>query len=761
MDEKELQKIIANDTIEHRKELVALLIEYKHKARGCVFKHLGWPNGFMADFERNGQSRVRNVLIVSGQEKTEEIIRKALECSSEQLRGNPVFSKLDCYVFGEIGNVEELCDYAEYQLNITLTIYDIKDITSQTIAAGLVRRYADTGTEQRHVPFTIDRNKKIIFDLFSTGATVAGIKNSFVSSYIQLALYDNEKLTPVKLKETVSLNLKNMSDAVFDSSLRMEMESDHVEYHDGHCFLKEDFKQYMDGVIDTTSATEKRLFEQFDQCLARYGLQDLSKKVMEKIVAIYQTHYSGEADPFNSHDKSEKREKTLYNALVRMILNKGQDVEASRKIANELLGVVGESEYLNKTSLTQMFTGMFNSGQLEEYMNRQQRIVVLDTQILLNLLCLLYQDVEYDDTIYDSTVMLWKQLKESKDYVTIYTTSGYVDEVAKHLCEAMSISRFLSLPYVRDLGKSKNVFFNFYLYLIEKEDMGFESFEDFIGQMLNCDDVIPNSNNARKVLFLEIINDIFEAANIQIKTLDTPEDYNQYLEAYKLVMNNCNMWYKNPGAINKDILCSYYLSDDSNFINSSTMMPETPFLVTLDRTMWPYMQSIVAKFDRKRYYVYPPVKFANRLSVMNMKIDSSKINYNVICLTENNYNANSETMSMMDIIAKLINVGSINDLETPRELAAIKREQQDDVESKDFATKNNDSMPIDVVLTDIVRHYGSMGKAHMQLLGRLFSNNEKTAALIAFLKKYCKLYVLYGVSQRKENMFKELDELIS
>ena len=57
-------------------------------------------------------------------------------------------------------------------------------------------------------------------------------------------------------------------------------------------------------------------------------------------------------------------------------------------------------------------------------MNRQQRIVVLDTQILLNLLCLLYQDVEYDDTIYDSTVMLWKQL------TALYGSCGLVSIMA-------------------------------------------------------------------------------------------------------------------------------------------------------------------------------------------------------------------------------------------------------------------------------------------------------------------------------------------
>lgn len=760
MDKGELQKIIASDTMEHRKELVALLIEHKHKARGCVFKRQEWDNGYMADFERDGHSRLRNILIVNGNEKTEEIIRRAMDASSARIQNNPVYSKLDCYVFGEFKNAEELLDDAEYRMNITLKIYDIKNIASETIEAGLVNRYVQDIPEAKSRHFAIDRNQKIIYDLFTTGATVAGIKNSFVSSYIQLALYETDKLSPTKLKEAVSTNLKNMQDAVFDSSLQLELDQDHIGYQEGFCYLKDDFRQYMEEIIETTSATEKILFSQFEDCLTKYGLQDLSKKVMDIIVAIYQSHYSGEIDPFNSHDKNDRRDKALYNALVKIILNREQSIDDSRKIVNELLAVVGESEYLNKTSLTRLFTGMFNSGQLEEYMSRQQRVVLLDTQLLLNLLCILYQEVDYHDTIYDSTVMLWKQLKESRDYVQVYTTSGYIDEVAKHLCEALSISRFLSLSYIRDLGPSKNVFFNFYLYLTEVEHFEYDSFEDFVCQMLGYDSVIPNSYNDRKNLFLEIVTGICEAANIQIKTIDTPEDYNMYLEAYRLVMTKCNMWYKNPGAVNKDLLCSYYLSDDRNFINNETLMPETPFLITLDRTMFPFMQSISTKFDRKRYYVYPPVKFANRLSVMNLKIDSSKINYNIICLTENNYNANSDTMAMMDIISKLINAGSLNNLETPRELAALKREQQDDVESKDFAAKNNNNMPIDLVLTDIVRHYGQLGKAMKLQLGNLFANNDKTINLISILKKYCKLYMLKKGAVNKQKMFEEINELM-
>ena len=103
--------------------------------------------------------------------------------------------------------------------------------------------------------------------------------------------------------------------------------------------------------------------------------------------------------------------------------------EEARQISKEILQVVGESEYLNKTALTGMFTSMFNSDELESYMNTQQRIVLLDTQILLRYLCLLYQDTEYNDIAYDSVKILFKELEDAKDYVQLFTTTNYVEEV--------------------------------------------------------------------------------------------------------------------------------------------------------------------------------------------------------------------------------------------------------------------------------------------------------------------------------------------
>lgn len=761
MDDRELQKLIMADSIEHKKDLVNQLIEQKHKARGCVLQRVGWNGGYLADFERDGKSFIRNIVLANQNDNTADVIRRAIEESGKRIVDNPAYARLDCYLFGKTDQTESLVEYAEYGNNVSLTICDIEEIARLAKDTEYLKNVVMNDGEQVRQSLKLDRERKIICDLFTTGAAVAGIKISFVSSFIQLSLYENGRVTPKDLKEKVGHNLKNMSDTVFYNSLEGELFGNRVKYDesDGTYRLSEDFTSIMDNMMDSTSATEKLLFDKFEECLGRYDIQGLSKKVMDKIMAIYQSHYKGESDLFNSHDDNDKRDRKLYNALIVLMQNKGKTINEARKITRELLNIVGESEYLNKTSLTGMLTGMFNSGQLEEYMNKNQRIVYLDTQILLNVLCLLYRDVDNRDILYDATLMLWKQLKESRDYVKLYTTNGYVEEVANHLCEAYSLSRFLALPYIRDLGTSKNVFFNFYLYLTEKEEESYEGFGDYLSEMLGFDEVIPSGTNEMRNFFYGITVDIFEASQIEIKTMPIPEELSTYQDEYKLVMNRCNMWYKNPGSRTRDILCSHYLSDESNFINLETAIPETPFLITLDRTMFPYMKALSTKFHRKPYYVYPPVKFANRLSVMNLKIDASKVNYNIICLTEKNFNTNSETMAMMDVISQIMTSSTLEGKNTPQRLAALKRSQQDDVKARDFATQNNDSLPIDVVLTDIFRHYRQIGRSKLLQLSNLFENNDKTETLVNLLSKYCMRYMVPR-TLKKEKMFEEIDKLM-
>ena len=756
MDSEELKRIILSLNEEQKKELVKQIIELRNEARGCILSALSWESGFKAVFEHEDLTISRNIMIISKGANFSDVIENAIKYSARSSEQDRFFNRLECYVFNDIDDSKRLIDIADYQYQITLNINDINAIVGEVLQHETILRKILPDTKEIEKRYNFRKQNKIIFDLFTTGAKVADIKYSFVSSYIQFALYDKEKMSPVELRSKVKKNLKNLTEQVYDATIEIERNAKRVDY-DGTSFsLSGKVRKNLDKIVASTLQTEELLHQQFKDCLERYGLVGISKEVMDVITAMYKAYYDGELRPFSSEDKKLERERRLYNTLLKHLCSSGTSEDEARQIAKEILAVVGNSEYLNKTALTGMFTSMFNSDELESYMNTQQRVVFLDTQILLRYLCLLYQDTGYKDIAYDSVKILFREFEDAK--VQLYTTSNYVDEVVNHLYESNSLSRFLSLPYIIDMGPSRNVFFNFYLHLRDEEYMTFDSFEDFLSKMLDYEDVIPKDHNGFMTSIYQVVSEIFVNAGISIVNVQTPENMDEYHKVYIKVLDNIKIKNKGFGARTNDILCSLYLSEESNFINSETDMSEMPFLISLDRSMFPFRDAIVHQFKRNNYYVYPPVKFANRLSVMNLKLDSDKINYNIIQLTENNFNASTDTLSMMDTISQIMSGVTIDGKTTPQKLAALKRTQMDDVKIKDFATRNHNNTPIDIVLNDVSRYYRRQSPAKYQLLGRVFQNNDLTDQLVKILKDGCSFYLRY--QEVNDKIYKEIDSLM-
>ena len=742
MDAEELKRIILSLGLEQKKELVKQLIELKNEARGCIFTNLNWECGYEANFERGDLTITRNIMIVEG-DGSSALIENAIKCSAKSVDQGRHFNRLDCYAFCKLDDSKHLCDMADYMYQLVLNIFDIDVIVNDVLSKDSVLNGILPQIKKSDKKNRFSKQNKIIYDLFTTGAKVADIKYSFVSSYIQFALYDHEEIPPIELRAAVKRSLNNLTEQVYDATIKQEIHDGHIEFYNTKFKLTAKCRQDLDKIVASTSQQEELLHQQLKDCLGKYNLDGISSNVLNQIMALYKAYYDGELKPFGSEDKKIERERRLYNNLLDRLCTTGITQEEARQISKEILQVVGESEYLNKTALTGMFTSMFNSDELESYMNTQQRIVLLDTQILLRYLCLLYQDTGYNDIAYDSVKILFKELEDAKDYVQLFTTTNYVEEVVNHLYESNSLSRFLSLPYIMDMGPSRNVFFNFYLHLKDDEGIGFDGFDDFLAEMLEYDEVIPRDHNSFLEAIYPIVNEIFVNAGINVVNVQVPENLEEYHKVYRKVLDKIKI--KNKGHISKtnDILCSVYLSDESNFLNPETEMTEIPFLISLDRSMYPFRDAIVSQFKRKNYYVYPPVKFANRLSVMNLKLDSEKINYNIIQLTENNFNASTDTLSMMDTISQIMIGEALNGKTTPQKLAALKRTQMDDVKLKDFANRNHNNTPIDIVLNDISRYYKRQSPAKYQLLGRVFLNNELTDQLVTILKDCCSYFLMY------------------
>lgn len=727
---------------------------YKYNGEAASINKCEWANTYILTILRNGSEIQRFAYIPDATEDIKSFIDINFPHISEHA-SEKVFRKLECFCLTEPENKKDLIEYADLQFGITLDVFDTDAIGNaiekdRTLKDFLISNSSSHQTQ----PAKFNQKDKILYDLFTTGNKIADLKNSFISSYIQYYLLEEGPQTVGELKDLLKTPLPNLSSRAFDDAISRCRKDEIIYYENGKYALTNEYKIELEELRAVTTATEERLLRQFEECLDEFGLKEMSRTILETILEIYKAQNNSELATLNHSDDSGVAEKKLVIGLIDSLTKKGINKTDANIIVKKVLDIVSDSEYLNKVSATTLFTSLFNSNSLEDFLGTHKRTVYLDTQILLQFLCVDYQDVPYDDSLYEASKILYKQLKESENYLILFTTSDYIREVSNHLYEAYNLKRFVNVPFIEDFGPSKNIFYNFYLYLKEHEEIEYLSYEDYVEDLLNTDEILPDDYYGFVAKADSLVVDILNNIGIVIKSIDPPVNLSSFRRDYDNLLGDHP---KGSKARENDILCMLFLSDQTNFVNFAGLIDE-PYLITLDTTIIPMRKRLVENYQRAYWYIYPPLKFANRLSIMNLKLDSKKINYDIICMAETNFKASYDTISMLDIMSKFFKKDEIGNKKLPRMLARMKAEERNSNHFRVFSENNSNNLPIDVVLNSIHRHYRKQGFQNLDNICKLFDMDELSEQILSLLKEGCDNVI--KENHVNERIFKELDRLV-
>lgn len=744
---------------------IASLEEFVKNYYSCVYnsdysviQRTDIPHIYLIRLTRKGKNYNRCIAIIDTQEVLVSFSAEILSRIELESNTKPEYRKVDCFCLFDINDKNDYIETADFEHNLTLYISDTLTIGKEIENNKSLRDFLTPELESNNsiTPAKFNSKDKILYELFTTGKKIADIKESFIGSYLKYYLFVGGTQTPLELQNNLKQALPNLSSQAFDETIRKSINDDLIHYSNGKLDLSDNCREQLREMQALTAATEKRLVTQFEDCLKKYGIVDLANVIFDNILELYKLNNTQELANLNQNDPAGySTEKRLVNKLFETLTRRGIVNSTAPTIIQEVLDIVGDSEYLSKMSTTTLFTSLFNSNSLEDYLGTQKRVVFIDSQVLFQLMCVDYQYVPYEDPLYEAGLILYNQLQDSKDYIELYTTNGYVREISNHLYEAHNLRKFIDLDYIKELGPSKNVFYNFYMYLDENEDIGFDGYDDYLQQLLNTDDTFPNGYYEFVSVVDSLVREILEGMNIFVKFIDPSCDMTPFRREYDILLGAHP---KRSNARDNDVICMHYLSESSNFIQDETGLADEPFLITMDSTLVPFRSKLVKKFHRSYCYIYPPTKFANRLSIMNMKLDSRKINYNIICLAESNFESSNETISMLDVMSMFFKGNGLANKKLPRLLAKMKRDERDNIETKEFATKYNNNLPIDVALNNIHRHYRKLGWPQFEKVSRLFEVDELSNTLYNMLKENCEYIIKY--SKEDMSLYSKIDELI-
>ena len=723
-----------------------------------------WDGGVDLVFYKNNVPEKRNIQ-VTVQDKYETKLMNDVIKSKKNVDMYSYQSSLYFFISKPISHSkkDELNDKAERDYDISLRIYDANKLACDIERYPKVRAFLMSLFSPKLLSKpTFDIKNKVIYDMFTTGSNVANIKYDFINSFIQYYLLENSKKTIDDIQKQVNTQLTdNLSQKTILSQLDYQVKRG--------ILVKDNFQRYslsattrgeFEKLRETSEILLQSLVLTIQQCLEKYGLHKFTNQVCNKLIELYNAHYNSEIEEISqSRDSKNISEHKVFEDLEGYLKTLPYTGEVNTVVKDILLSV-SDNVYLNKIAVTTMFTNLFKSNSFEEYFSVFKKNIYLDTQVLLQVICWSFKNTDYDDMQYGAVKYLMQQVTSQKDKVCLLTTREYVEEAVYHLWEAYQLQRLLQIPAITELGPSKNVFFNFYLHLLNIGEAIYADFTDFLYDLLGDD--ISVEGMGQNEFIHEIsgrIEKILEYCGIEVITTRYYDELRVAQKEYDLHLLD-KRYSKPRRAQNNDLICMLYLSEECNHINPDSNLLDEPFFITWDSTFYTFRKKFLNKFKGRSYfYIYTPMKFANRLSVMNLKINTACINYDIISLAENNFKYSNESISFIDTLSSFFRSDDANNWKLGQKLATMRKQQEEDSEISDFSVGRQVYQPVYVVLKNIKDHYNNDVKTSFEIIVKIFEKNEIADMIVDIISRGCE--IITTNAKLDDNYFQLFDKFIN
>ncbi len=738
-------------------EFVSIFLKSKNKTNDVHFCDGPYDGGKDVLINVPGKSQKRKGIQITVQEaRIEDKIAKEVVKTKGHNRSDLVFF----WKYSLTSTKQEnLKDDAEQNHDVKLDLYDSRRLAALVEAYTPMREYLSKTLDKLYptgAVSVLDDKTITLFDTLSMNSNITEIKNNFVVSYIEHQLFVDGPLSVSEIFAKVNPQFRDKFPKTFYEKLVGELKRDGQLYdiplYSPKKFdLTTEIRHKLENIVESTKLSEKELLVTCDTICKGHNIELPPQELMSYIVKLFDENYAIDVSEITKGVGRKSNIKSIYSSLIAYITKKATlQEEGAMSLAKELIEGCSKNNIINKSSISKMFVGLFEDDKLDDYLQTTERIVYLDTQILLQLLCVNHEDgKDYPDYLYRHTAELISCCKNSSIPVNLTTTSGYVDEVVHHVIDAVHLDRFLSLSYIQDLGQSKNVFCNFYNYLISN-GYDYQSLSDFMMDLLSIEDV--GSEKAIRDAVYDLLKYSDPMVMIEPNRRFDPDVWTKYRIEYEKFLDFNHYDKKTFKARNNDLSLVLSLS---MYTNSGGM---APYFITWDTSFY-RLRDTFSKFDElEGWYLYSPQKFANTISVINMKIDPQTVNYNIISLVEENFNASSDTISFLDQLNVFFEGKDLSQNKLARKFGELRRELLN-ADQTDRAPKPY--LPIDEFILLLSESFSDKQAVNdFSDLKSLFNDNDYADAVFNILKTNMESYKTSD-HKLKTQVIEDFDKLIN
>lgn len=627
------------------------------------------------------------------------------------------------------------------EYNINLDIIDATQIAEESESnlnlQGVIFSIGDFDMSETKESLYNKDNQNLIYDLVGFGKT-SDIKLDIVESYILQCLFEKESLS---LKEIADLCTEkfdskenqrfydNLTNRLYNQDKKIEYSKETKKYS-----LTSKKREEITTLIKQIRFDENYFTGQIKKILKEYDQEEFVDEYLKLLYELYVENFSKRIK------LSLEIEDISLESLKFFVLKKLEKEQDSIQLLTKILQVCDDNKYLQRLCASTIFSQKVDIDNIRDKNNGKQ--IYIDTTIALNLLCYYYKtDIEYDNYYYKLSKSLYDYCKENE--IQLIITNRYLWEVSSHIQEAFNLIPFTQISEFRNLGGSRNVFYNFY-YLLNKEGFIKKSYIQFLD-----DFDFKESYTSKR------INKILEKhlKELNIKIIDIEKTYN-IDNTTKLIGNDLSIKfkYKTLFALNNDAIMLEYLGDSDIEVHNIK-----PIFITWDKTLFRILKDYFNENpNNQRWLQFTPNQFIDRYALLSFNINKETITKEMLAMLSGDIVQN--TYSLLDTLSLILNPNDKIGLEYTKRFTKMKDEQIYIIEkTSDEKQESQEDSYLDRVVFNIVKYYREDKESYNDLK-KLFTSEKHIEDVFSIIKNGIEYYKDKG--QFDSNIINELNQQI-
>lgn len=713
-------------------------------------------------YYKNNEQVKRNIQITIQKSQIKRKVISDVIKASENVSEYSYQANLDFYISSKLTEAikKELIRQAEIGYSINLKFIDGGKIVDDTddFPELVDMIYSFHGVVLRDDDIKLDRQTRVLLNMLTISDNTAELKKQFIHSTLLLSIYSSPNCTIDNIYLDVSSKLPGDHDKrYYKNRLDYLNSKGHLSIRNGYYSLSDETEKEIIRIFKGASVEEAELRKKIQEILGKYNLEDLLDDIIFHLAKLYKEHFKFEIDEINKTQSSYFRGlKTVMLELIALLERKGGvSKDVREEIANELIDICNSNDYLQKIGMSYMYVNLLNSNKLEAYLNKNKKILVLDTQILLRMLCTKYRyDPLYKDVQYNSVKIFFDSLDNSDLPIVIQTYSIYIDEVAGHIKQALSLHKFLELPVFSQFDNSDNVFFNFWKFLKKQNKIKNKNLKEFIVQdILGLKNLPSIESNDFKRTLKKRLEKLYQLMGIDVVFVPfSSNGYSEIKREYEIKLYDKERGRK---TVQNDIQAAMFLGDKGNEEYCTNSMTEVYF-ISWDFSFYD-LREVVSNIDGfNSWYIYPPLKFSEKIDMINLKINPRSINYNLISLVESIFNRSEINSNFLDVMCMFFEKEDISNLSLAQKVADLEESLLEQRPTKEI---QKEETPLIILLKNIYSNYSSQkSKFSIDELISTFGKEDLTEIIYELLRLGVEM--IKNVKSVKNAFYTDLDKII-